>query len=503
MAVALPLVEPPWPPRLAPLKAVDDLLRCGICFDYFSIAVIIPQCSHSYCSLCIRKFLSYKTQCPTCCVAVSESDLRTNRLLDDLVKSFNSARQQLLQLVLDAAPAPSPPAPGQCPAAESHSSAGAQPEPAEGPGIHSFPRKDKGCTSTEAGLPCPAQKSVKTEEHHDLHSTPAEVGGKDSKVGSQEIPGCTENHEKPSTSVVKGERKVECPVCEVAILEQYINKHLDSCLSREEKKDSLRSSAHKRKVMSKVVYNLLSDRDLRKKLKEHGLSTSGTRQQLIKRHQEFVHMYNAQCDSLNPKSVAEVVKELEKNEKIRVQLECNKAGENSLTFTKDQTEEEIDEIHAEYRNKHRSEFKFLVDQVNKRWKKTGDRKAEKTQNKDEIAVKELPGATEPGEEHHSAVVPGKAQTLQSEIPDGQRSESHCLKAYQRSSSPEFSLSSASTSSTNSDILADVEGSDTCSASSDSSSSVALAGNKRKLRRSRVPEEKDKDGVMPQGKRKRS
>lgn len=62
------------------------------------------------------------------------------------------------------------------------------------------------------------------------------------------------------------------------------------------------SSAHKRKPLSKVVYNLLSDRDLKKKLKEHGLSTRGTRQQLVKRHQEFVHMYNAQCDSLNPKS---------------------------------------------------------------------------------------------------------------------------------------------------------------------------------------------------------
>lgn len=62
------------------------------------------------------------------------------------------------------------------------------------------------------------------------------------------------------------------------------------------------SSAHKRKPMPKVVYNLLSDRDLKKKLKEHGLSSRGSRQQLIKRHQEFVHMYNAQCDSLNPKS---------------------------------------------------------------------------------------------------------------------------------------------------------------------------------------------------------
>ncbi|NWT13478.1 RAD18 ligase, partial [Vireo altiloquus] len=447
---------------------VDDLLRCGICFDYFSIAVIIPQCSHNYCSLCIRKFLSYKTQCPTCCVAVSESDLKNNRILDDLVKSFNSARQQLLQLVLDAPLIPSPPACSQRPAAESHRSPVSQHDSKEVLGIDSFLRKDKICTSTKpGGLAWADQKSFKPGEHHDLYSTSAEVGGKDNKGGSQEIPGCPKSNEEPSTSVVKGDRKVECPVCEVAILEQYINKHLDSCLTREEKKDSLRSSAHKRKLMSKVVYNLLSDRDLRKKLKEHGLSTSGTRQQLVKRHQEFVHMYNAQCDSLNPKSVAEVVKELEKNEKIRVQLECNKPSENSLTFTKDQTEKEIDEIHAEYRNKHRSEFNFLVDQVNKRWKKRGERKAESaTQNKEEVAVKELPAATEPEEEHHTAVVLGKAQELQSEIPDGQRSESHCLKEVQRSSSPEFSLSSGSTSSTNSDILADGEGSETCSASSE-------------------------------------
>ncbi|NWW18052.1 RAD18 ligase, partial [Falcunculus frontatus] len=421
---------------------VDDLLRCGICFDYFSIAVIIPQCSHNYCSLCIRKFLSYKTQCPTCCVAVSESDLKNNRILDDLVKSFNSARQQLFQLALDAPLIPSPLAGSQRPAAESHRSPVSQPDSKEVLGIDSFLRKDKVCTSTKAGgLAWTDEKSVKTEEHHDLYSTSAEADG---KVGLQEIPGCTKSHEKPSTSVVKGDKKVECPVCEVAILEQYINKHLDSCLTREEKKDSLRSS-QKRKLMSKVVYNLLSDRDLRRKLKEHGLSTSGTRQQLIKRHQEFVHMYNAQCDSLNPKSVAEVVKELEKNEKIRVQLECNKPGENSLTFTKDQTEKEIDKIHAEYRNKHRSEFKFLVDQVNKRWKKRGERKAESSkQNKEEVAVKALPAATEPGDEHHTAVVLGKAQELQSEIPDGQRSESHCSKEIQRSASPEFSLSSGST-----------------------------------------------------------
>ncbi|NXU90724.1 RAD18 ligase, partial [Xiphorhynchus elegans] len=423
---------------------VDDLLRCGICFDYFSIAVMIPQCSHNYCSLCIRKFLSYKTQCPTCCVAVSESDLKNNRILDDLVKSFNSARQQLLQLVLDAPAAPSPLACSQPPSAESHTSTAApQPGSREVPLTDSLLRKDKVCTSTKAGgLAGSVQGTLKTEEYPALHSTSAEAGDED-KVGSQEGSQCTKSHEKPSTSVVKGVKKVECPVCEVAIPEQFINKHLDSCLTREEKKDSLRSSAHRRKPMPKVVYNLLSDRDLKKKLKEHGLSALGTRQQLIKRHQEFVHMYNAQCDSLNPKSVTEVVKELEKTEKIRVQLECNKPGENSLTFTKDQTEEEIDEIHTKYRNKHRKEFKFLVDQVNNRWKKRSESKPDSVPSKD-VAVKELAAATESREEHHTAVVLGEAQQLQSDTPDGQRSEPHCMEEGQRSASPEFSVSSGST-----------------------------------------------------------
>ncbi|KAJ7417316.1 E3 ubiquitin-protein ligase RAD18 [Willisornis vidua] len=496
----MPVSGCPLPVPLSP-QDVDDLLRCGICFDYFSIAVIIPQCSHNYCSLCIRKFLSYKTQCPTCCVAVSESDLRNNRALDDLVKSFNSARRQLCQLALDAPAPPAPPAHGRRPAAES-SSPGSQPQSREGPLMDSFLRKDKVCPSAEAGgLAGTGQGTLKSEEHPDLDGTAAETGDTDKERGSQDGPEGTRSHERPSTSVVKGVKKVECPVCEVAIPEQYINKHLDSCLFREEKKDSLRSSsAQKRKPMSKVVYNLLSDRDLKKKLKEHGLSTLGTRQQLIKRHQEFVHMYNAQCDSLNPKSVTEIVKELEKNEKIRVQLECHKPGESSLTFTKDQTEEEIDEIHAEYRNRHRKEFRFLVDQVNNRWKKRGESKAESAQREEEITIKELPADTEPREEHHTAVVLGEAQELQSDSPDGQRSESHFVEEGQRSGSPELSLSLGSTSSTNSDILADVEESETCSASSDSDTCMALTVTKRKLHR---PPLLESAGGFPRSKRKRS
>uniref|UniRef100_A0A803YQ50 RING-type E3 ubiquitin transferase n=1 Tax=Meleagris gallopavo TaxID=9103 RepID=A0A803YQ50_MELGA len=432
------------------LQAVDDLLRCGICFDYFSIAVIIPQCSHNYCSLCIRKFLSYKTQCPTCCVAVSESDLKNNRALDELVKSFSSARQQLVQLVLDTPLISSPLACSRRSIGKSHAktSASSPVVKEEVPVIDSFLKKENVCTLTKTdGLAGTDWKVCKTEEHHNISSSSPEAGSKDNKAGSRESPEGTNSGEKPSASVIKVVNKVDCPVCGVAIPEEYINKHLDSCLSREEKKDCLRSSAHKRKPMPKVVYNLLSDRDLKKKLKEHGLSSRGSRQQLIKRHQEFVHMYNAQCDSLNPKSVAEIVKELEKNEKIRVQLELNKSGENSLTFTKDQTEEEIDEIHTSYRNKHRSEFQFLVDQVKNRWEKSGKRKTESTQKKKEGTFIGLPAGTgEDPEEHHSAAVLGEAQVLEPGAPDGTRSDPRSPEEGQGSGSLAFSESSGSSSS---------------------------------------------------------
>lgn len=57
-----------------------------------------------------------------------------------------------------------------------------------------------------------------------------------------------------------------------------------------------------RRPLGKLVYNLLSIQELKKRLKECHLSTQGSRDQLIKRHQNFVQIYNAECDSLNPKS---------------------------------------------------------------------------------------------------------------------------------------------------------------------------------------------------------
>lgn len=54
--------------------------------------------------------------------------------------------------------------------------------------------------------------------------------------------------------------------------------------------------------MPKLLYTLISVPKMKKMLKECHLSTQGNRDQLVRRHQDFTQTYNAQCDSLNPKS---------------------------------------------------------------------------------------------------------------------------------------------------------------------------------------------------------
>nr|XP_014349428.1 PREDICTED: E3 ubiquitin-protein ligase RAD18 [Latimeria chalumnae] len=352
--------------------------------------MIIPSCSHNYCSLCIRKFLSYKTQCPICCTTVTEFDLKNNRILDDLVANFCSAREHLSQLALD-----SPPTSPQTP---HHTTSVGRSYLAGSRGCLASKQEKKfmDCFLIKQNLLMSVKASEGSPTKVKGETTVVTVCQREGQSNSSETAGLadcgmltsspsdlpTENLALPSTSSgAKDVVKVDCPVCRVSIAEQYINKHLDSCLTREEKKESLRSSLSKRKPMAKVVYNLLSDRELKKKLKEIGLPIQGTKQQLVKRHQDFLHMYNAQCDSLTPKSAAEIAKQIEKSEKIRAQLE-NKSNESLMTFTKEQTEEEIDAVHTEYRMTHRSEFQQLINQL----KSIRERKAREDKQEEETTV---------------------------------------------------------------------------------------------------------------------
>ncbi len=48
--------------------------------------------------------------------------------------------------------------------------------------------------------------------------------------------------------------------------------------------------------MQKLVYHLLKESELRKRLKEKGLDAKGDKRTLIARHQRFAALWNSQCD---------------------------------------------------------------------------------------------------------------------------------------------------------------------------------------------------------------
>jgi len=70
--------------------------------------------------------------------------------------------------------------------------------------------------------------------------------------------------------------------------------------SRPGQRSEAESTASKEEVpqrMGKLHYGLLTDKQLRQKLSDCGLPTKGTtREQLISRHSEFVHRFNAAVD---------------------------------------------------------------------------------------------------------------------------------------------------------------------------------------------------------------
>ncbi|XP_078596924.1 uncharacterized protein LOC144873435 isoform X2 [Branchiostoma floridae x Branchiostoma japonicum] len=411
-----------WPENFKQLKTIDDLLRCPICYEYFDITMIIPQCSHNYCSLCIRRYLNYKTQCPTCGVSVSEPELRNNRGLDDLVRQFLDVRPRLLQCVktgvnnhttdtTDRQPTSAPV--GSKPDASifQHVSSAKTVKSSKATtssvkkspptntldrfcstaGSRTFPVEDDNGDDFQDNVKRPRNKRISYKESSS--DDDVEIVGTvvtPPPVKAVKVPSPQASTSSESTSGVERNSSqvatADCPVCGVSIPERHINTHLDVCLTREEKKESLRSSAPKRKPMAKLVYNLMSDKDLRKRLKEKGLSTQGDRQALIARHHEFVLRYNSQCDSAEPKSVAQIVKEVEKHERV-----LNKSTGTKPTFpsvNKTSNDEERDRVNTKYATDHKAQFDSLIENARKRMKQKREAKLEGKVQQNSIVLEE-------------------------------------------------------------------------------------------------------------------
>ena len=82
---------------LSDLAPVEQALRCQVCKDFFDTPMI-TSCSHTFCSLCIRRCLTNDGRCPVCRASDQEMKLRSNAIIQELVDVFQTARPVVLQL---------------------------------------------------------------------------------------------------------------------------------------------------------------------------------------------------------------------------------------------------------------------------------------------------------------------------------------------------------------------------------------------------------------------
>jgi E3 ubiquitin-protein ligase RAD18 len=108
------------------------------------------------------------------------------------------------------------------------------------------------------------------------------------------------------------------------------------------------------KQLSHLNYNLLRDNPLKKKLQELGIPTWGSRQLLIRRHTQWVDIYNANCDSPRPRSNRELLKELDTWERTQGGNAPNQ-GQSVPTGV---MKKDFDGV--EWSGKHRNHFDDLV-----------------------------------------------------------------------------------------------------------------------------------------------
>lgn len=86
---------------LAALTAVESAMRCQVCKDFYDTPML-TSCSHTFCSLCIRRALSNDSKCPLCRATEQAIKLRSNWSMEEAVEAFKAARPAVLEAARNA-----------------------------------------------------------------------------------------------------------------------------------------------------------------------------------------------------------------------------------------------------------------------------------------------------------------------------------------------------------------------------------------------------------------
>ncbi|KAF4125369.1 E3 ubiquitin-protein ligase RAD18, partial [Geosmithia morbida] len=280
---------------LSALSALESALRCQVCKDFYETPMI-TSCSHTFCSLCIRRALSNENKCPLCRASEQEIRLRSNWSMEEAVQSFKKARPSVLEL-----------------ARKKMTTIITSKRKA------TVPEGDEQAAPDTKRLRSSARLSQKKTE-------PADDPEDEEKQDQEEIVIQASDDEDYTPEPADG--LVPCPSCQKRMKEWQVFQHLESCPGpvkpRPQRQDNTlqpgtpfpslshrQQPAHPLERLPSLSYSMLKDQALRKKLGDLGISNQGPRALLEKRHKEWVTLWNANCDAVKPKRRTELLHDLD------------------------------------------------------------------------------------------------------------------------------------------------------------------------------------------------
>lgn len=247
----------------------------------------------SVCSICIRKYMLYKTNCPSCFAETVETQLKFNRTIDNIIIILKRLKEPLcealqitnhnnilsksgnnkstvnspsntqakannphniqLSPVINTTPKP----PSEKPAAKSLFPCSSPKPPTHSPRASNFVTSlnssfvDKSCVtsptphrhmismSPSVSSPLTSPSTAGSSEVANKTAPKSVIQmlmspGKKATTSTQVVPSTPKHHgtqrQNNAQATVSDVPKVTCPVCNVDIPQRYINTHLDTCL---------------------------------------------------------------------------------------------------------------------------------------------------------------------------------------------------------------------------------------------------------------------------------
>ena len=334
------------------VKELEALIKCSICYEPQKNPVTSIKCQHTYCSLCVRKYLQYKQQCPSCIKPLHETDLKPNRSLSEVFEVISRLFPRLESLAKEVNPGSIVPLKSSKNPAVKTSNPQSQINKLDDKISEPSPSKsikaagDFASPSTSSVKPGPSKTPIKTAPFSSLISKETNIAGPSS-----------------STSEIT-EKKVPCPVCQVEILQKNVNSHLDRCLAEQNGEVSSKPTRAKNnmKPMSHPVFHLLKDKDIKKRLRDEGLECWGDKNTMIKRLKNFIVIWNSQCDLDEPMSRMQMVMTLQKEER-ELQNQKHSSTETELNYDAKTDPKVIATQQKAYVEKHKSTFAKLIEKA--------------------------------------------------------------------------------------------------------------------------------------------